>query len=160
MFTKSTKNAIETAEINNSHNILGNGTTVEGSIATAGNLRIDGKIIGAITSKAKLILGPNAWVKGNIIAQNADVEGAVEGTIDVSGLLTLKRTAVIKGDISTGKLVFEEGAKFNGKCKMEAASPLSKHTPETPESSTRSTSSTPGKAVDSKPTTSQDEKGK
>lgn len=160
MFTKSTKNAIETAEINNSHNILGNGTTVEGSIATAGNLRIDGKIIGAITSKAKLILGPNAWVKGNIIAQNTDVEGAVEGTIDVSGLLTLKRTAVIKGDISTGKLVFEEGAKFNGKCKMEAASPLSKHTPETPESSTRSTSSTAEKTVDSKPTTSQDEKGK
>ena len=101
MFTKNNKTATQEAEINNSHNILGNGTTVEGSITTAGNLRIDGKIIGSITTKSKLILGPNAWVKGNIIAQNADIEGELEGTIDVSGLLTLKRTASIQGDIST-----------------------------------------------------------
>lgn len=144
MFTKTSKDAIAAAEITNSHNILGNGTTVEGSITTAGNLRIDGKIIGAITtSKAKLILGPNAWVQGNIIAQNADIEGAVEGTIDVSGLLTLKRTAAINGDISTGKLVFEEGAKFNGKCKMDPSSLLAKPPKEAPKSVTSNVTQAP-----------------
>ncbi len=150
MFTKSNKDALTATEITNSHNILGNGTTVEGSITTAGNLRIDGKVIGAITSKAKLILGPNAWVQGNIIAQNADIEGAVEGTIDVSGLLTLKRTAAIKGDISTGKLVFEEGAKFNGKCKMDASSLLAKPTKEAPQAATSNVTPSPMKVPEGK----------
>jgi len=125
MFIKNNKNAGEAGEIDNSHNILSNGTTLEGSITTAGNLRIDGKIIGSITSKGKLILGPNAFVQGTIMAENAAIEGSLEGTINVSGLLTLKRTATIQGDISTGKLIFEEGAQFNGKCKMDT-NPLDK----------------------------------
>jgi cytoskeletal protein CcmA (bactofilin family) len=57
-------------------------------------------------------------VEGNIIAQNADLEGEVRGKIDVSEMLVLKSTAVIHGDISTGKLVVEPGALFNGSCKM------------------------------------------
>ena len=55
------------------------------------------------------------------MAQNADVEGAVRGKIEISDVLVLKATAVVHGDISTGKLVVEPGAVFNGSCKMGAA---------------------------------------
>lgn len=120
MFSKS-KKEMQTVEINNSSNIIGKGTTLEGNLTTAGNIRIEGKLIGAVNTKAKLVLGTTSWVKGNIVAQNAEVAGEVHGTIEVAGLLILKPTAVIQGDIITNKLVFEEGAKFNGKCKMDTA---------------------------------------
>jgi len=119
MFSNNKKELNE-VEINNSSNIIGKGTSLEGNLNTAGNLRIEGKMVGAITTKAKLVLGATSWVKGNIIAQNAEVGGEVEGTIEVSGLLTLKPTAVVQGELITNKLVIEEGAKFNGKCKMGA----------------------------------------
>lgn len=118
MFSKNNSKEIQEAEINNSNNIIGKGTTLEGNVTTSGNIRIEGKLIGAITSKAKLVLWNTAWVKGNIIAQNAEIGGEVQGTIEVGGLLILKHTAIVQGDIITSKLVFEEGAKFNGKCKM------------------------------------------
>lgn len=108
-------------EISNSSNVIGKGTVLEGNIETYGNIRIEGKIIGNIKSKSKIALGNSSHVEGNITAQNADIEGEVRGKIDISELLILKATAVVHGDISTGKLVVEPGAVFNGSCKMGAS---------------------------------------
>jgi cytoskeletal protein CcmA (bactofilin family) len=108
-------------EISNSSNVIGKGTVLEGNIETYGNIRIEGKIIGNIKSKSKIALGSSSHVEGNITAQNADIEGEVKGKIDISELLVLKATAVVHGDISTGKLVVEPGAVFNGSCRMGAA---------------------------------------
>ena len=116
--TKEQKRAAE--EISNSSNVIGKGTTIEGNIDTSGNIRIEGKVIGNIKSRAKIALGNSSQVDGNVTAQNADIEGHVKGKIDISEVLVLKATAVITGDISTGKLVIEPGATFNGSCKMGA----------------------------------------
>jgi cytoskeletal protein CcmA (bactofilin family) len=105
-------------EISNSSNVIGKGTVLEGNIETFGNLRIEGKIIGNIRSKSKVALGSSSHIEGNIFAQNADIEGHVKGRLEISELLVLKNTAVIQGDITTGKLVVESGAAFNGTCKM------------------------------------------
>jgi len=107
-------------EISNSSNVIGKGTTLEGNIETYGNIRIEGKVIGSIKSKSKIALGHSSFIEGNIIAQNADIEGEVKGKLEVSEMLVLKSTAKIHGDILTGKLVVEPGAVFNGGCKMGA----------------------------------------
>jgi len=117
MFTsKEQKKVAE--EISNSTNTIGKGTVLEGNIETYGNIRIEGKVIGNIKSKSKIALGNSSQVEGNIIAQNADLEGEVKGKIEISEMLILKATAVVHGDIVTGKLVVEPGAVFNGTCKM------------------------------------------
>jgi cytoskeletal protein CcmA (bactofilin family) len=108
-------------EISNSSNVIGKGTVLEGNIETYGNIRIEGRVIGNIRSKSKIALGGNSQVEGNIVSQNADIEGEVKGRLDISEMLVLKATAVVLGDISTGKLVVEPGAVFNGSCKMGAA---------------------------------------
>ena len=59
-------------------------------------------------------------VKGNIHANDAVISGKVMGNVLVSELLFLKATAKIYGDISVGKLVVENGAEFNGACKMNS----------------------------------------
>ena len=107
-------------EISSSSNTIGKGTFLEGNIETYGNIRIEGKVVGNVKSKSKVALGNSSHVQGNIIAQNADIEGEVRGRLEVSELLVLKATAVINGDIVTGKLVVEPGAVFNGGCKMGA----------------------------------------
>ncbi len=118
MFTN--KEDERVTEISNSSNTISKETSVEGNVETSGNLRVEGKILGNIRAKSKVVLGASARVEGKIFAQNADVEGSVKGTIQVEGLLTLKSNANIKGDIHTGKLVMEAGAQFDGKCKMGA----------------------------------------
>lgn len=120
MFTsKEQKKVAE--EISNSTNTIGKGTVLEGNIETYGNIRIEGKVIGNIKSKSKIALGNSSHVDGNIMAQNADLEGEVKGRIEISEMLILKATAVVHGDIITGKLVVEPGAVFNGSCKMGAS---------------------------------------
>ncbi len=107
-------------EISNSSNNIGKGTFLTGDIETYGNIRIEGKMTGHLKCKAKVVLGQASQVDGNILAQNADIEGEVKGRIEVTELLVLKATAVINGDIFTGKMVVEPGAVFNGTCKMGA----------------------------------------
>jgi cytoskeletal protein CcmA (bactofilin family) len=120
MFTsKEEKRVAE--EISTSSNSIGKGTFLEGSVETYGNIRIEGKVTGNVKSKSKVALGSSSLVEGNVMAQNADLEGEVKGRIEVTELLVLKATAVIHGDIVTGKLVIEPGAVFNGTCKMGAA---------------------------------------
>jgi len=120
MFTsKEEKKAAD--EITNSSNVIGKGTVLEGNIETAGNIRIEGKIIGNLKSKSKVALGNSSLVDGNVSAQNADIEGTVKGKVEIADMLVLKATSTVHGDISTGKLVVEPGAVFNGTCKMGAA---------------------------------------
>ena len=116
MFNKEEKKVAE--ELSNSSNTIGKGTTIEGNIETYGNLRVDGRVVGNIVTKSKLVLGQTSEVDGNILAQNAEVFGEIKGKIEVSDLLILKPSAVIRGDILTSKLIVETGAIFNGGCKM------------------------------------------
>jgi cytoskeletal protein CcmA (bactofilin family) len=102
----------------NTVNIIGPGTVIEGEIKSNGDLRIDGKIIGAVNSKAKVVIGNTGVVEGDVICQNADISGNIKGKTTVNETLFLKSTAKVNGDIITGKLVVEVGASFTGNCNM------------------------------------------
>lgn len=117
MFNKQEKKAVE-EQLTTSSNTIGKGTSLVGDIETFGNIRIDGKVKGNITSKSKLVLGDSSFVDGNVLAQNAEIEGEVTGRVEVTELLILKPSARIKGDIITNKMVVEAGAVFNGACQM------------------------------------------
>jgi cytoskeletal protein CcmA (bactofilin family) len=103
-------------------NVIGKGTTVTGDIETSSDIRIDGKLDGNLFCKARVILGQGAILDGNLNASHAELAGEVNGKVEVKEMLTLKSSSTIHGDINTGKLVIEAGAKFNGSCKMGAVS--------------------------------------
>lgn len=117
MFNKQEKKGVE-EQLTTISNTIGKGTSLVGDIETFGNIRIDGKVKGNITSKSKLVLGDSSFIDGNILAQNAEIEGEVSGCVEVTELLVLKPTARIKGNIITNKMVVEAGAVFNGSCNM------------------------------------------
>lgn len=107
-----------TEDLSSTSNIIGKDTVLEGSIESIGNIRVEGKVYGHAVAKAKLVMGTESIIDGNVIARTAEIAGTVKGNIEISELLVLKPTAVINGDILTNKLVVEPGASFNGGCKM------------------------------------------
>jgi len=119
MFKNKNENHVKNpTEAMNSNNIIGKGSTFTGNVETYGNIRVEGRIIGDLTSKSKVAIGPSAFIDGNVLAQVAEVEGEVKGSLEVTELLILKPNCKVYGDITTNKLVVESGARFDGKCKM------------------------------------------
>lgn len=116
MFSKEEKKSTE--DQSQTSNIIGRETTLEGSIESGGNIRVEGKVHGNAKAKAKFVMGTEAYVDGNVVARFGEVAGRINGNIEISELLILKPTAVINGDILTNQLVVEPGATFNGGCKM------------------------------------------
>jgi len=106
-------------EITSSSTIVGKGTSMKGDVQTMGNIRIEGKVIGTIQSKSKVVIGQSSLVEGNIHSPNAEIAGEIKGDLEITGCLVLKPTAVIHGDIFTKELLVESGAKFNGVCNMQ-----------------------------------------
>lgn len=101
-------------------NLIGGGTKIVGDISSAGDVRIDGHLLGNIVISGKFVLGATGVVEGNITSVNADLSGEVKGTVTVSEMLSLKSTAKINGDIETSKLMIDPGAVFTGTCNMGA----------------------------------------
>ncbi|MEK6479106.1 polymer-forming cytoskeletal protein [Catalinimonas sp. 4WD22] len=118
MFSNNQKEKVKTEEATTSTSNIGKGTSVEGDLATVGNIRIDGDVKGNVTCKSKIVLGQSSYVEGTVLAQNGEIGGEIQGSIEISELLVLRPTAVIHGDIVTNKLVVESGATFNGSCRM------------------------------------------
>jgi cytoskeletal protein CcmA (bactofilin family) len=106
-----------------SPNQINAGTRIEGNIVSDGNIRLDGDLRGKIESKGKVVIGSTSHVQGDIFCANADIMGKVTGNIYVSDKTALKASCELNGNIQTGSLSIEPGAKFNGKCQMGAKQP-------------------------------------
>ena len=104
-------------------NIIGNGTTIQGDIVCEGDIRIDGQVNGLVSTKAKIVVGPEGDIVGDLVCQSADILGKVTGIIKVEELLFLKGNALVKGDVYTAHFEVEPTAKFNGRCYMDDQQP-------------------------------------
>ena len=62
-----------------------------------------------------MLIGPSCVIEGNILAQHAEVAGRVKGTVQALGLLVIKSSSMIDGDVLTKNLNVESGSTFNGR---------------------------------------------
>ncbi len=108
-------------------NSIVQGTIIEGFVTAENDIRIDGTIKGSLKCKAKVIIGPSGFVDGDVDCANAMIEGKFEGNLTVTGLLDVRESAKISGDVSTNKLVIQAGAYFNVVCKMAGATQNGMH---------------------------------
>jgi len=99
------------------------GTIVEGTVRAESDIRVDGIIHGDLTCSAKVIIGPTGEIKGEVKCVNAMIDGKFEGKLYVEDLLTVRETAIVNGDIHTGKLIVQSGAVFNVTCDMGKSNP-------------------------------------
>lgn len=119
MFEKVKKNGTE--QLGKTNRIV-EGTSIIGDIVSKADFRLDGELIGNFTSQGKIVIGAKGSVKGEIICNNADIEGEFHGKIKVLEILNIKSTAQIHGEVAVGKLSIEPGADFTATCTMLAHS--------------------------------------
>jgi cytoskeletal protein CcmA (bactofilin family) len=93
---------------------IGINSEFRGDITVSGTLRIDGKLIGNITA-GWIVVGEQAFVKGDLVASGIVVGGRVEGTLKADDIVELKPSAHLYGDICSKKLVIAEGGEFMGR---------------------------------------------
>lgn len=97
--------------------IVANGTVIEGNFSTVEDLRVDGRIVGDVSSTKRIVMGPTGQIEGSVAcAVGSFIKGRIEGELKVNGTLHLHDTAYVTGKIIAKKLVVEEGASYNGEC--------------------------------------------
>jgi len=97
-------------------------TQFEGNIFFTNTLRLDGSFKGQIKSSSTLVIGETAEVEADIEASSVSINGSVKGTIVASSTVEIFKHAKVNGKIITPSLLIEEGAFFNGECKMKSES--------------------------------------
>lgn len=98
---------------------VGHGTTLTGETEFHAMLRVDGHLVGSVSSESgTLIIGTQGQVDANVAVAAAMVNGNVNGDIVASEKLQLGRTARVMGNIQTPRLIIEEGAILEGSCSM------------------------------------------
>jgi cytoskeletal protein CcmA (bactofilin family) len=98
---------------------VGSGTAITGEATFKSLLRIDGRFSGRITSPTgSLIVGAGGTVEANIEVAVATIQGTCNGDIIATQRIELGRAAKLNGNIQTPSLMIEQGAVFEGSCKM------------------------------------------
>ena len=100
--------------------IIGQAVSLSGDITSTADIRIDGVVKGNVKSSARILIGADGVVEGDLDSLQADIMGSVKGNIKVKELLSLRENAVINGNIHVGKLQVEPSVILNGNCFMNA----------------------------------------
>ena len=101
---------------------VGHGTTLTGETDFHAMLRVDGHLVGTVSSESgTLIVGTNGQVDANVAVAAAMINGTVNGDILATEKLHLGRTARVLGNIQSPRLIVEEGAILEGGCSMVRA---------------------------------------
>ncbi|MDC0074395.1 polymer-forming cytoskeletal protein [Alphaproteobacteria bacterium] len=95
--------------------IISKNLIIKGNLKSEGEIQIDGKVEGDVTSMT-LIIGEEGVVTGEIIAGKVLVRGKVKGQIR-SQEVHLSKSAHVTGDIHHDVLGIESGAFVEGMCK-------------------------------------------
>ncbi|MFY9976948.1 MAG: polymer-forming cytoskeletal protein [Candidatus Sulfotelmatobacter sp.] len=95
---------------------IGKSVVIKGELSGSEDLFLDGLVEGTIALKGNsLTVGPNGQVKASIDAKGVVVQGKLEGNIQASDRVELRKSANVTGDIATQRISIEEGAFLKGK---------------------------------------------
>jgi cytoskeletal protein CcmA (bactofilin family) len=86
-------------------------------VARSSSGRIDGRFEGQIIECRKIIVGPDALIKGNIFAEDILLYGHCEGNLYATGDVKVFDSAVMFGDIHATNLLVEKDSTFRGNVK-------------------------------------------
>ena len=94
---------------------IGKSVIVKGELSGSEDLYLDGEVEGSIELRShSLTIGPNGRVRANVFAKDVVVHGKIEGNINGTERVELRKSAVLTGDITTQRIVIEDGAFFKG----------------------------------------------
>ncbi len=94
--------------------IIGRGDVVEGTLKVRTTLHVDGEVLGNIEAEGQVSVGPDGYVKGEVMAETVAVAGTVEGTCAARTHLHILSSGVVKGDARFQTLEVDRGGVIHG----------------------------------------------
>src|ERR1700744_4376231 len=114
---------------------IGKAVKIVGQIFTKEDLYVDGDVEGTIESQEnKVTVGPNGRVQASIRAREVIILGQVQGNVETSDKVDIRKDAKLVGDITTSRISIEDGAMFKGsidirKPEVKASAPVAAAAP-------------------------------
>lgn len=109
---------------------LGPNLHVKGDISGGEDLVIDGTFEGLIQlDEGKLTIGTTATVTADIVAAEVVVSGNVKGNVRAKNRIQINKDASVTGDLTTPKILIEDGAHFKGSIEIDGSTQKEAHNP-------------------------------
>lgn len=101
---------------------LGASLHVKGEITGNEDLAIDGSVEGLVhLEDRKLTVGASARLTADIIAREVVVYGNVKGNLRARDRIEIKKDGSVIGDLTTARIMIEDGAYFKGSIEIDKA---------------------------------------
>ena len=101
---------------------LGPGLKIKGELIGHEDLKLEGKIEGAISLGGhRLNVGSTAHIHAHIVAREVVVAGEVIGNVNARDRIEIKKGGSIVGDLTTARIVIEDGAFFKGAIEIDGS---------------------------------------
>ena len=95
--------------------MIGKSVMIKGQIFSREDLTIDGEVEGSVElQEHRLTVGPNGKVQAGVKAREIVVLGTIQGNVEASDKIDIRKDARLVGDIKTARIVIEDGAYFKG----------------------------------------------
>ncbi len=95
---------------------------VRGNTSAANAYIFDAQVNGDVRCDDVITISNDAWVLGNLRAQQAEIDGKVKGNMEIRHMVSIGASSSILGDISTDELEIKRGAFINGQIMMYSPS--------------------------------------
>lgn len=94
---------------------IGKAVKIVGQIFSKEDLYVDGDLEGTVEAlEHKLTIGPNGTVHAAIKAREVVALGTVQGNVEATDKIEIRKEAKLVGDIRTARIIIEDGAYFKG----------------------------------------------
>jgi cytoskeletal protein CcmA (bactofilin family) len=103
---------------------IGRTVVIKGEIRATEDLYVDGQVEGRLDlGEHRLTIGPNGQVRASIRAREVDVQGSVNGNVEASDRIIIRKDAKLVGDLKMSGVVIEDGAYFKGSIDISQGAP-------------------------------------
>ena len=135
---------------------IGKAVKVVGQIHSREDLFVDGEVEGTVEAlEHKLTIGPHGTIRAGIRARDVCVLGGIQGNVEATERIEIRKDAKVVGDIKTARIIIEDGAYFKGaidivKPEPAKAKPAAQAATATPQPTPPAPSVVPAGAPDAK----------
>lgn len=100
--------------------VIGPSISIDGDLRGEEDLIIEGEVSGTVQLKSNsLTIGAQGKVKADVYAHSVYVEGYMEGDLYGSERVSIRKSAQIRGNITSPRVSLEDGARFKGSIEMD-----------------------------------------
>lgn len=100
--------------------VIGPSIHIDGDVRGEEDLLIEGEVSGTVQLKNNsLTIGPQGKVRADVYAHSIYVDGYLEGDLYGSERVHIRKSAQVKGNVTSPRVSLEDGAKFKGAVEMD-----------------------------------------